>query len=67
MANQDIRDYAQEHGIFLWQIATVLGKSETTLTRKLRFEMSEAEKQRIIHIIDELFNSKAQKALVFEK
>ncbi|WP_196231554.1 hypothetical protein [Ruminococcus flavefaciens] len=57
MANKEIRDYAKEHGIFLWQIATALEKSESSLTRMLRVELPLAEKQRILHIIDVLSGS----------
>ena len=60
MSNTDIRDYAQKHNIFLWQVASELGISESTFTRKLRYELTEAEKEHIIHIIDVLSGSKEQ-------
>ena len=54
MANQDIRSYAKEKGIKLWQVAEVKGISEPTMTRLMRTEMSNETKADIIHIIDEL-------------
>lgn len=54
MANQDIRSYARQKGVKLWQIAAVKGISEPTITRLLRCELSETEKAEFIRIIDEL-------------
>ncbi len=54
MNNTDIRKYAKTHGVRLWQIADELGISEITMSRKLRYELSEDEKQKILEIIDEL-------------
>lgn len=54
MANQDIKSYARQKGVKLWQIADVKGVSEPTMTRWLRFELPESEKAEYIHIIDEL-------------
>lgn len=44
MNNTDIRKYAKTHGVRLWQIADELGISEITMSRKLRYELSEDEK-----------------------
>ena len=54
MANQDIRSYAKENGVKLWQVAEVIGISEITMSRRLRYELSESDKAEIMHIIDEL-------------
>jgi hypothetical protein len=54
MFNKDIRIYAKEKGVFFWQIAKVMGVSEPTMTRRLRSELSEQDKQTFRHIIDEL-------------
>ncbi len=53
MNNTDIRKYAKSHGVRLWQIADELGISEITMSRKLRYELSEDEKQKILEIINE--------------
>lgn len=52
--NQDIRKAAQEAGIMLWQIAQIYGVNDSNFSRKLRKELSEAEKTRIFGIIEEL-------------
>ena len=44
-ANLDIRLMAKGSGVPLWKIAKVLKISEPTLTRKLRDELSESEKE----------------------
>ena len=54
MANKEIREKAKMSGVLLWQIAEKLGISEPTMTRKLRHELSEADKQKILAIIDAL-------------
>lgn len=54
MCNKDIRDYAKEHNVKLWQIATKLHITDGNFSRKLRFELSEEKKQQIYNIIDEL-------------
>ena len=54
MYNKDIRSYAKEHGVFLWQVAKVMGISDPTMTRKLRTPLTEQDKAEFIRIIDEL-------------
>ncbi|MEE1064979.1 MAG: hypothetical protein UH249_02490 [Acutalibacteraceae bacterium] len=52
--NADIRKVAKDNGIKLWQIAKKLGISDGNFSRKLRDELSEGEKDRILTIIAEL-------------
>lgn len=52
--NQDIRDAAKKSGIKLWQIAEKLEIWDATLSRKLRKELPQEEKEKIIGIIAEL-------------
>lgn len=54
IANADIRKVAKDNGIKLWQIAKKLGISDGNFSRKLRDELSEGEKDRILTIIAEL-------------
>lgn len=54
MANQDIRIYAKQNGVKLWQVAKVKGISEPTMTRLLRQELSETNKAEFINIINEI-------------
>ncbi len=53
-ANQIIREAARAAHIPLWRLADALGISEPTMTRKLRRELSNAEKETIIAVIREL-------------
>lgn len=51
MSNADVRTAAKNAGVFLYQVAEAMGISEPTMTRKLRFELSEEEKVPIIEAI----------------
>lgn len=44
-ANEGIRKELRAEGIYLWEIAHALGVSEGTMTRKMRFELSEQDKR----------------------
>lgn len=57
-ANTDIRERAKSKGIKLWQIAEVLHINDGNLSRKLRRELPQGEKERIFAIIDELAQQK---------
>lgn len=54
MFNKEVRTYAKEKGVYLWEIAEVLHINDGNFSRKLRKELPEAQKQEIIQIIDEL-------------
>ena len=54
MKNKDVREAAKAAGVKLWQIADKLGITDGNFSRKLRKELPEAEKQKILLIIDEL-------------
>ena len=54
MSNLEIRRTAKANGVALWQVADKLGISEPTMSRKLRHELAEDEKARILNIIAEL-------------
>lgn len=55
MANNDIRQMAKEYGFKLWQVADELGMTDVAFSKMLRKELSQGEKQRIRHAIDERF------------
>ena len=55
MANQDIKNAAAGAGVKLWQIADVLGITDSTFSRKLRKELPDVEKERI-HVIIEFLS-----------
>lgn len=54
MYNSDVRTAAKNSGVFLYQVAAMLGISEPTMTRKLRFELSEQEKKSIFEAIEKI-------------
>lgn len=54
MKNEDIRKTAKSAGVKLWQIAEAVGVNDGNFSRKLRHELPEAEKQKILEIIDRL-------------
>ena len=51
MFNQDIRRMAAGNGVRLWQIAEALGIADCSLSRKMRKELSQNEKEKIARII----------------
>lgn len=63
MCNADIRAAAKNAGVFLYQIAAAMGVSEPTMTRKLRFELSDAEKKPIFEAIERLRQTTIEKSL----
>lgn len=59
LANADIRAKAKGAGVRMWELADHFGISEPTVTRKLRHELPQAEKDRIFSIIEEIAKEKA--------
>lgn len=53
-ANQEIREYAAKNNVYLWEIALAMGISEPTMTRKLRTELPERDREMSIRVINEL-------------
>lgn len=54
MTNQDIRRTAAGAGVKLWQIADELGIADCNFSRKLRKELPQEEKDKILAIIERL-------------
>ena len=54
MCNKEIRETAKRAGIHLWQVATAYGISDGNFSRKLRRELPQEEKEKILAIIDQL-------------
>ena len=54
LKNRDIRISCFENGIKFWQIAIELGVSAETVSRKLRAELSEEEKERFFKAIENI-------------
>lgn len=53
LANTDIRAAAKSAGVRLWELAYHLNISEPTVTRRLRRELPQSEKERIFTAIEE--------------
>ena len=51
MCNIDVRRAAAGSGVRLWQVADALGIADAHLSRKLRKELPDEEKQKIFEII----------------
>lgn len=60
MKNVEIRSAYMLAGIKQWQLAEAMGISETHLSRKLRKELPQEEKQTILEIIDRLSKEKQE-------
>ena len=59
-ANSEIRTAMQNNKIPAWAIGAEIGVHENTVLRRLRFELSEQEKQKYLSIIDKLSAEKNQ-------
>lgn len=55
-ANQDIRSLAESKNVRMWQIADRYGLHEGNFSRKMRKPLSDADRERIISIINEIAN-----------
>ena len=62
MCNQDIRQETMAAGLRLWQVAEALGMADHSFSRKLRHELPEKEKPRIMAVINELAQEAEQSA-----
>lgn len=58
MENQTIRNAAKAAGVRLWEVAEALGIADGMLSRKLRRELPDAERERILRIIEEIAQQK---------
>ena len=54
MANMDIKQEAKRAEVKLWEVAEGIGISDSAFSRKLRWELTEIEKETIRKIITEL-------------
>lgn len=52
--NQDIRSAAKSAGVFFWEIAEKLGIQDSAFSRKLRRELPEEERTKVLGIIEEI-------------
>lgn len=59
MHNTDIRQAAKAAGIRLYQIAAEIGLNDGNFSRRLRRELPDTEKQKILEIIERLSNERS--------
>lgn len=62
MANTEIREAMKKAGVAQWELGDLLGCSENTVQRKLRKELPEDMKQKILKLI----HDRQQKGAVTE-
>ena len=60
MCNKEIRSAAKNAGVRLWQVAAAYGISDGNFSRKLRQELPQEEKAKILAIIDRLAQEKQE-------
>ena len=58
MKNNDVKEYAKQAGVRLWQVAEAYGMNDGNFSRKLRKELPVEEKKKILEIIDRLAQEK---------
>lgn len=58
MYNTEIRSAAKNAGVRLWEVAAAYGLSDGNFSRKLRRELPEGEKEKVLAIIDRLAQEK---------
>lgn len=54
MNNLEIRTAIKKARLYSYEVAAALGLSETSFSRKLRKELSEEEKEKILDVIEKL-------------
>ncbi len=54
VANEDVRKAVKEAGLRMWMIADELGIADHALSKKLRYELSDKEKEAIYKIVNNL-------------
>lgn len=60
MCNLEIRNAVKGAGLNLWQVAYELGINDGNFSRKLRHELPQEEKEKILAIIDRLAEEKQE-------
>lgn len=60
MHNKEIRSAAKNAGVRLWEVAAAYGINDGNFSRKLRRELPQDEKGKILAIIDRLVQEKQE-------
>ena len=56
--NNDVRKYAQDSGVYLYEIGNRLGMNDGNFSRLLRFKLSQQKKDEILKIINDLMEER---------
>ena len=59
MANEDIRELIKKKNIKYWEVAYRYGIADCNFSKKLRFELSRTDKEKVVNIIEELVKEKS--------
>lgn len=54
MKNIEVRDMAKRYGVYLYEVAERLKINDGNFSRKLRKELSESEKEKMVNIIKQI-------------
>ena len=54
MNNQEIRRACKVHGVKLWEVAEALGITDASFSRKMRRELPDDEREKVLAIIQKL-------------
>lgn len=65
-ANHEIRNECRKHNIKLWELAEWIGVSESTMTRKLRFELPSEQREHILRMIYKLAGHKIEREAEYQ-
>ena len=57
MANAEIREMLKKEKIPYWKIGAVLGVHENTIVRKMRFELSDSDRESFLCAVKEIQKS----------
>lgn len=58
MANDEVKAYAKQAGVRLWEVAERLNITDVSLSKKLRYELDLEYKSRIIKLVDQIAKEK---------
>lgn len=61
-ANMEIRTMAKDSGVKLWEVAEAIGITDGMLSRKLRRELPQVERRKILSIVADIAKRKEEEA-----
>lgn len=61
-ANMEIRNTAKRSGVRLWEVAEAIGITDAMFSRKLRRELPEAERRKLLNVVADLAHRKVAEA-----